>query len=354
MLARFVGGVLQFDHNRRSHSGSPCALRIEDRLRRDCVAWVTRTPRPASGAAKWCEGLRVIMSGSSGSVGSPSQTGLRSFAQSVRLSAAVSKLFHRRMLWIWPVVAAGLLVVVGWFIRNVVEQAMKEMNGAGVWRAPKSVGVGANPYEALLTEKDEPLTRWQKKTLRVLKQHLQPDPRSRNRTDELRHYHIPVLSPGDRRAFFRSMWSPFLPDATWDTTVSKREGTAQVYLDVSGSMSSHDKLPLLKSAMEILVQQLHADDPVASVASARAAGRAARRAGPRGTSPLRHPRFPARGRAPDRGRSSESSPHRLGPAPHGRQWRVEVEQWCHLHRAGSGSVGRHHPPTSRGSPLWPV
>jgi hypothetical protein len=30
------------------------------------------------------------------------------------------------MLWIWPVVAAGLLVVVGWFIRNVVEQAMKD------------------------------------------------------------------------------------------------------------------------------------------------------------------------------------------------------------------------------------
>ncbi|MBT6157621.1 MAG: serine/threonine protein kinase [Planctomycetaceae bacterium] len=66
------------------------------------------------------------MSGMNGSTTSQSQTGLRSFAQSVRRSVAVSSLFHRRMLWIWPVFAAVLLVLVGWFIRNVVEQALKD------------------------------------------------------------------------------------------------------------------------------------------------------------------------------------------------------------------------------------
>jgi len=135
-------------------------------------------------------------------------------------------------------------------LRESVEQAMKEMNGAGIWRAPKSVGVGANPYEALFTEKDEPMNRWQRKTLQVLKQHLQPDPQSRNRTNEPSNYQIPVLSPGDRRAFLRSMWSPFLPDATWDTTVPKQEGTAQVYLDVSGSMSA--EMPLIIGLLRLL------------------------------------------------------------------------------------------------------
>ena len=135
-------------------------------------------------------------------------------------------------------------------LREGIEQAMKEMNGAGIWRAPKSVGVGANPYEALFTEKDEALTRWQRKTLRVLKQHLQPDSQSRSRTDEPYNYLIPVLSPGDRRAFLRSMWSPFLPDAVWDTTIPKQEGTAQVYLDVSGSMNA--ELPLIIGLLRLL------------------------------------------------------------------------------------------------------
>jgi hypothetical protein len=135
-------------------------------------------------------------------------------------------------------------------LREGVEQAIKEMNGAGVWRAPKSRGVGANPYEALFSEKEEALTRWQRKTLRVIKQHLQPDPHSRNRADELHQYSIPVLSPGDRRAFLRSIWSPFLPNAAWDTTIRKQEGTAQVYLDVSGSM--YAEMPLIIGLLRLL------------------------------------------------------------------------------------------------------
>ncbi len=135
-------------------------------------------------------------------------------------------------------------------LREGVEQAMKEMNGSGIWRSPQSAGVGANPYQALFSERDEALTRWKKKTLRVLKQHLQPDLQSQSRKEEPHNYLIPVLSPGDRRAFLRSMWSPFLPDATWDTTICKQEGTAQVYLDVSGSMNA--ELPLIIGLLRLL------------------------------------------------------------------------------------------------------
>ena len=36
----------------------------------------------------------------------------------------------------------------------------------------------------------------------------------------------------------RSLWLPFLPDSAWQTEAPRREGTTQVYLDVSGSMNA--------------------------------------------------------------------------------------------------------------------
>ena len=121
-------------------------------------------------------------------------------------------------------------------LQDALEQSMREMNGSGIWRAPKSRGVGANPYEALFVAKDEPMRRWRNRTLELLKRHLEPDRRSRAREDTPHEYVMPVLSPRDRRAFVRSLWTPFIPEAAWSATVPKRAATANVYLDVSGSM----------------------------------------------------------------------------------------------------------------------
>ena len=121
-------------------------------------------------------------------------------------------------------------------LQDALEQSLREMNGSGVWRSPKSRGVGANPYEALFVAKDEPMRRWRNRTLELLKRHLEPDRRSRAREDVPHEYVMPVLSPRDRRAFVRSLWTPFIPEAAWSATVPKRAATANVYLDVSGSM----------------------------------------------------------------------------------------------------------------------
>jgi hypothetical protein len=128
-------------------------------------------------------------------------------------------------------------------LRDALDQALKEMNGSGIWRNPWSRGVGANPGEVLFRSDNRPLRRWEEKTLAVLRQHVEPDRRSRARREEALEYRIPVLSPGDRRAFLRSQWTPFLPDACWSTTVMKQVGTTQVYLDVSGSMDL--EMPLI-------------------------------------------------------------------------------------------------------------
>lgn len=117
-------------------------------------------------------------------------------------------------------------------LKDALDQALKTMNGHGIWRAPKSRGVGGSSYEAVVSGGDDPLDHWRRRTLQLLREHLQPDPRSRALRDAPHAYRIPVLSPGDRRAFLRAQWSPFLPEALWLGAQPRREGTAQVYLDV--------------------------------------------------------------------------------------------------------------------------
>jgi hypothetical protein len=70
----------------------------------------------------------------------------------------------------------------------------------------------------------------------VIRRHVTADRRSRAWSEEAFCYRVPVLWPGDRRAFLRALWSPFLPEAAWEGGSRQPEGTAQVYLDVSGSM----------------------------------------------------------------------------------------------------------------------
>lgn len=123
-------------------------------------------------------------------------------------------------------------------LRQAIEAALRQMNGDGIWRAPKSRGAGTNPYEAIVHAADSPIFAWQRATLALLKRYALPDPRARILRDDPFDYRIPVLSPGDRRAFLRSLWDPFLPEANWHGHRRRPEGTTQVYLDVSGSMNA--------------------------------------------------------------------------------------------------------------------
>jgi hypothetical protein len=123
-------------------------------------------------------------------------------------------------------------------LADILNQILKEMNGNGIWRSPKQRGVGANPYEALFNAQYDPMTKWQQKTLTVLRQHLIPDRQSKSVRMVSHEYRIPILSSKDRRAFLRSLWDSFLPEAVWDSQIPKREGSAHIYLDVSGSMGA--------------------------------------------------------------------------------------------------------------------
>ena len=128
-------------------------------------------------------------------------------------------------------------------LADALDTALKSMNGSDVFRSPKERGVGAEAYRNEVRAAETAVDRWRRETFAVLRRHLLPDPQSIAREPSVRSFALPVLSPGDRRAALRSLWSPFLPDARWETEHTARTGSAHVYLDVSGSMNA--EMPLI-------------------------------------------------------------------------------------------------------------
>ncbi len=122
-------------------------------------------------------------------------------------------------------------------LADALDSALKQMNGHGIWRSPHERGIGGALVNCLTAPSQEPMHRWESKTLAVIRKHITPDRHSRSLREEAWSYRIPVLSPADRRAFLRAQWSPFLPEASWEGQRLQQDGTAQVYLDVSGSMN---------------------------------------------------------------------------------------------------------------------
>jgi hypothetical protein len=122
-------------------------------------------------------------------------------------------------------------------IREAIQDAMKEMNGDGIWRSPRERGVGTDVYKPVFLASEEPLERWRRKTMSVLRSCLIPDKKSRLTEDIPQAYRLPVLNEHDKRAFMQGLWSPFIPDANWESAKKLPQGTANIYLDVSGSMN---------------------------------------------------------------------------------------------------------------------
>ncbi len=123
-------------------------------------------------------------------------------------------------------------------VYKALERALSEMNGEGIWRSPKGRGIGANPYEALFTQKNEKMTRWERTTWQVLMKLLTPDRNAPQREWVDRESVLPILTEKDKRSFLKTFWSPIIPDAVWQTALPQRASTAQIYLDVSGSMNA--------------------------------------------------------------------------------------------------------------------
>ncbi len=128
---------------------------------------------------------------------------------------------------------------------KAADSVLRAMNGAGVWR-----GTAAPATTAIFNSSNIAIRNWRRKTLPVLRRHIVPDRRSRVSDHHAVDAFLPVLSPNDRRAFLRSMWSPFLPESTWRIEAPLPRGTTNVYLDVSGSM--WPELPHIVALLQLL------------------------------------------------------------------------------------------------------
>lgn len=139
----------------------------------------------------------------------------------------------------------------GGALEEAVREALREMDGSEIWRDAGSRGVGPGAFPgAFVSEETEAVEAWKRKTMAVLQACLTPDRHSRLREEAPLEYRLPLMHPRDKRAFLKSLWSPFLPDAAWETAARRPRGSANVYLDVSGSM--RDEMPYLVALLNRL------------------------------------------------------------------------------------------------------
>jgi len=104
-------------------------------------------------------------------------------------------------------------------------------------------GLGNRLSDALYAASDEdPKDLWMKKTRRLIIKMLSDDGRYRCKTGAL-PIPLPFVSPTDKKSFVKMQWSEFLTYHLWELTAINEHAAANVYLDVSLSMSRI--LPLL-------------------------------------------------------------------------------------------------------------
>ena len=124
-------------------------------------------------------------------------------------------------------------------VHEALQRALSTMNGSGIWRGPPPWSLAAELTALRQTQdKHADIRRWRHDAMAVLRRHLSPDARAERQLQAEAEYRLPVLGSADRRAFSRALWSPLIPEATWLRNAPVGRGSAQVYLDVSGSMNT--------------------------------------------------------------------------------------------------------------------
>ncbi len=122
-------------------------------------------------------------------------------------------------------------------MKKILDGILKKMDGTLIWNKPGARGVGVK----LTTEAQKIIgfkkNRWEQSTLQLLKKSLLPDKKLTHEiiTTEVM---MPVLSSTDRRSIARLKYSGMIPISKNESTKPAASQLANIYLDVSGSMSS--------------------------------------------------------------------------------------------------------------------
>jgi len=122
---------------------------------------------------------------------------------------------------------------------KAIQKSLEQMDGTGIWRDLQIPGNGLFLSDTNAAGISDSYKVWEKDAWRILRKCLTDDKSAHRSVPVDIDITLPVLTPSDRRAWLKAGWLPILPDAHSTTEIRKRESgkTAQVYLDVSGSMS---------------------------------------------------------------------------------------------------------------------
>ena len=133
-------------------------------------------------------------------------------------------------------------------VMDAIDKTLRSWNQGGIYRNPGRFLSDPNPFlqKAVPVE----MRRWERAAWEILRDHMTRDRASQVTEEVPLTVLLPVLSPGDRRAFLRTLWNPILPEARWDLAERKPSGTCHVYLDVSGSM--HHEMQALVGLLDRL------------------------------------------------------------------------------------------------------
>jgi hypothetical protein len=116
-----------------------------------------------------------------------------------------------------------------------LDRTFQQLNGSGLFRRPGIIGRPRATKEAEFTG-ISPTRTWMGITARMLRHLLTAHPMGLPRPDPSLPALLPIPSPGDRRAFLRSLWNPLLPEYQWESSQRQQGSRTRIYLDVSGSM----------------------------------------------------------------------------------------------------------------------
>jgi predicted metal-dependent peptidase len=122
-------------------------------------------------------------------------------------------------------------------MKELLDGILKKMDGTSIWNKPWTRGTG----EKLNTEELKIIrykkNKWEQSTLTLLKKCLMPDKKLNNETTTHKVM-LPVLSSTDRRSMARFKYSGMIPISKNESTKPAQSQLANIYLDVSGSMSN--------------------------------------------------------------------------------------------------------------------
>lgn len=126
-------------------------------------------------------------------------------------------------------------------IPEEMKKKVEKILNSGVSGLDKITGVKSRgAYDSLdnllVSESDNRKREWETKIYNILQKFIVFDKSSSLSEKKLSDSIIPVLSYKDRRSFLEILWNPFIPFSTWQLTKPAKRESANVYLDVSGSM----------------------------------------------------------------------------------------------------------------------